>query len=422
MDNSKQANSNADTTEIKLALYIQELFEVLYLNLGLQQLIDRAREILGHPMVVHDMGFKVLTASYDAHEIVNFTQDEHGNNYINEDTIQFIRSNNVAEKVRKKGASEYIKKLEPLNGTNLSIIKINDIEIAQFAVYEAGIKFEETDFKLIDKISQILSVELQKSNAFNMQHSLIPNYVLTDLLDGKIMTEDAVRDKLHYLNWIQEKHLYIMVISNKESKGLDIKIPAVVQVLKEFIPLENCIIFQSNITAFIPKKLFEKLCIGSKSEFINLLERNALRAGISLNLSEISDCKRFYSQAKEALEIGKKQNIIVSFFKEFALNIISDLIKSKYNYLDFCHPAVIQIMEFDQQNQSDLLPTLKHYLYYRSSPNEASKVLCIHRNTLFYRINKIKDMTGIDLNHVTEVSQLYFSIKLLEINGYELNA
>ncbi|WP_285767443.1 helix-turn-helix domain-containing protein [Peribacillus sp. SI8-4] len=418
MDKSKQAILKSDIPEIQIALYIQELVEVLSLNLGLQQLMDRSREILGHPMVLHDMGFKVLAASYDAHEVVNFIHDDHGNKYINEDTIEFIRSNNVAGKVRKKGTSEYIEKLEPLNGTLLSIIKINDIEIAQFAVYEAAIKFEEFDFKLIDKITQLLSVELQKSNAFQIDNSLIPNYVVTDLLDGKIMTEDAVRDKLHYLHWIHEEAFYVMVLSDADHKALDMKIPAVVQVLKEFIPLENCIIFQSNITAFISKKLYTKLCSESNSVFEDFLQTNALRAGISLEFSEVSACKRYYTQAKKALEIGRKQNSTLSFFKESALEIIYELITSNYNFVDFCHPAVMELLNYDQCNHTDLLPTLKNYLHFMSSPNEAAKVLCIHRNTLFYRINKIKDMTGINLKDVTEISQLYFSIRLLEIDGY----
>ena len=85
--------------------------------------------------------------------------------------------------------------------------------------------------------------------------------------------------------------------------------------------------------------------------------------------------------------------------------------------MDFCHPAVIQLINFDKQNGTDLLDTLKNYLYYTNSPNEAAKALCIHRNTLFYRINKIKDMTEISLNNAEEISTLYFSIRLLEING-----
>jgi sugar diacid utilization regulator len=254
-----------------------------------------------------------------------------------------------------------------------------------------------------------------------MNHNLILNYVLTDLLDGKTMPEEVLRDKLQDLNWIREKDLYIIVISDRDQQRLDIKIPAVIQALKEFIPLENCTVFQANITAFIPGSLYDDLYARSKSEFIKFLQVNSLRAGTSMRFSELSACKRYYSQAEKALAVGQKQNITLSAFKDSTLDIVSEFIISEYNVLDFCHPAVLQLWEYDQQNHVNLLPSLNSYLNFMSSPNDAAKELCIHRNTLFYRINKIKDITGIDLKHVSEISHLYFSIKLMKINGYEIN-
>jgi len=417
MDNTKDMVSCTSHEDLQLALSLKDFVDAFCRNLGLQYLIDKAREIIGHPMVVHDMGFKILATSYDAHEMVDFVVSENGNKYINEETIQLIRSRNLTEKVRKKGSAEYIQKSEPSRGTILSLIKVDGIEIAQFAVYEVDIKFEEIHFKLIDKISQLLAVELQKNNAFNIEKRLIPNYVLIDLLEGKSMDEDIIRKKLHYLNWVKEQDLYIMVISDKSNRTLDTKIVSVIPVLKDFIPLSNCVVYQSDIVAFIPQKLYQGLSPDSTTHFIIFLENNDLRAGISLKFSKLSDCKRYYSQATESLAIGKRLNITLSNFKETSFNILSDLITSKYDFMDFCHPAILQLMDFDIENKTSLLLTLQYYLEYISSPNEAAKMLYIHRNTLFYRINKIKGLTGVELKGASEISQLYFSIKLLNING-----
>ena len=106
-----------------------------------------------------------------------------------------------------------------------------------------------------------------------------------------------------------------------------------------------------------------------------------------------------------------------SFFEDCVLFIASNLITKDYDLMDFCHPAIIFLINFDKKNEIELLKTLKNYIFYTNSPNKAAKVLCIHRNTLFYRINKIKDMTGIKLDNATEICKTYLSIKLLEING-----
>ncbi|MGG1618897.1 helix-turn-helix domain-containing protein [Paenibacillus sp. NRS-1782] len=46
-----------------------------------------------------------------------------------------------------------------------------------------------------------------------------------------------------------------------------------------------------------------------------------------------------------------------------------------------------------------LLPTLGAYLQYVDTPNLAAKTLFIHRNTLFYRINRIRELFQIDLSN-----------------------
>lgn len=97
--------------------------------------------------------------------------------------------------------------------------------------------------------------------------------------------------------------------------------------------------------------------------------------------------------------------------------IISDLISDRYDPMDICHPAVMSLMNYDNENGSSLLNTLKQYIYFTSAPAEAARVLNIHRNTLFYRIGKIKDLTGIKLDNGDERCLIFMSIKLLEIKG-----
>jgi len=147
------------------------------------------------------------------------------------------------------------------------------------------------------------------------------------------------------------------------------------------------------------------------------LEINHLAIGLSLRFTGISNCKKHYLQAVKSLEIGQKQNISIFSFEDCVEYIISDFIADEYDVIDFCLPAAVFLMNFDKENKTNLLQTLKNYLFYSTNPNEAAKVLCIHRNTLFYRINKIKDLTGILLDNGAEMSKLYFSIRLLEMNG-----
>ena len=406
-----------DEMELRVALYMQNFFDIFYLNQGLQHIIDKAREVFGHPMLVHDISYKVLASSYDINDIIAFTEDENGNKYINEETINYIHSNYVLMKeIRKAGSYNLIKESDPLNGVLLSLIKTDGIEVAKLVIYEAGTQFSPIVIKLADRFSQLLSIELQKNNLFGRDKNLILNYMIEDLLEGKILDEETLRNKLHYLKWTKSQTFQIMIITNTGVGILGSKIPFVMGALKNFVQIDNCTVYKSNIIVFIDSRHYNNL-FGKNSRFSDFLRANNLSAGISLKFSKISESRRFYSQAFKAVELGQRYGSHIAFFEDFRLSIISDYIISQFDLMDFCHPAVIQLINFDKQNGTNLLDTLKNYLYYTNSPNEAAKALCIHRNTLFYRINKIKDMTEISLNNAEEISTLYFSIRLLEING-----
>jgi hypothetical protein len=390
--------------EMRLALEMQKLLDIVYSNQGLQRLIDTARELFGHPMLLHDTSFKALAMSYDADGIVDFQEDANGDKYVDGEIIAYIQNNHVFSQIRSHGLSHYVSKIHPLYGTLVSLIQIEGIEVAQLAVYEAGNQFKELDFKRIESFSRLLSVELQKTNLFNVNKNLIPNYILADLLEKQYCDEYTVNQRFHYLKWIKSETFCIMVITNKNVGSFDSKIPFIVQSLKTFIPTNNCIVYKSNLVAFLDDSLINTLFQTLNAEFIEYLEINSLSAGVSLKFSKLSESRKYYLQALKASEIGQRNNTYLSHYEQCAIYIIADLISSQYDPIDFCHPAVLQLAREDIENGTDLLETLKDYIYFTTSPNEAAKALSIHRNTLFYRINKITLLTfniGLDsvLNH-----------------------
>ena len=61
--------------------------------------------------------------------------------------------------------------------------------------------------------------------------------------------------------------------------------------------------------------------------------------------------------------------------------------------------------------QEDYL-TVKEYIYSHLNLNRTSSNLCIHRNTLNYRLNKIADVLNIDFKDDKQVSNLLLTLKL----------
>lgn len=405
MDTNQYDLDQRCETEIKLALSMQKLYDGFCVNKGLQYLIDQARELFERPLILYDASRKVVAASYDAEPVFHIDEEHH---LISKDTVSWIQSNRIADHSSS-----------PLSGhtkrTLCTTIKIDAIEVAELAIFEAGILFKDFDFLLIDKIGPLLSAQLQRSILLNLDHNQIPNSLLDDLIEGKPIDDTILNNRNRYLKWARTESLYIAVICNSRSKSFESMKSAVFQALKQYIPLDQIIIYESSFVAFFDQILYDELFDKHKGTFLRFLKENDLHAGISQRYSAFMDSKKQYKNAVTALEIGLTRKICCSFFNECTLYILSKLVSSQYDLMDFCHPAVTTLMKYDKEHGTEYLDTLKQYIYYSSAPTEAARILNIHKNTLFYRIGKIKELTGITLKFGDEICKLFLSIQLLEL-------
>ena len=76
------------------------------------------------------------------------------------------------------------------------------------------------------------------------------------------------------------------------------------------------------------------------------------------------------------------------------------------------HPALDIIENYDQENQTDLLRTLKVYLENDCNAQKCGRLLFLHRNSLVYRVHRIQEISGCDLSDPIERSYLRISFLL----------
>ncbi len=65
---------------------------------------------------------------------------------------------------------------------------------------------------------------------------------------------------------------------------------------------------------------------------------------------------------------------------------------------DFYQELLGPLVEYDQRKGGDLLHTLEAYLNTQSSPSETAVRLHLHRNTVLYRLRRIRELLGRDLD------------------------
>lgn len=81
------------------------------------------------------------------------------------------------------------------------------------------------------------------------------------------------------------------------------------------------------------------------------------------------------------------------------------------------NPKLLELLELDNRSGTNYVATLCSYYYH----NRASNLICedchIHRNTLYYRLEKIKEFLGNDFTDMDISMDLHISIAILQISG-----
>lgn len=74
-----------------------------------------------------------------------------------------------------------------------------------------------------------------------------------------------------------------------------------------------------------------------------------------------------------------------------------------------------KLISYDKENQSNLLETLEIYFDHAGRMNVAAQQLHIHPNTLAYRLKRISEVSGLDLDDPNQRISMYLDLKMMKL-------
>lgn len=163
-----------------------------------------------------------------------------------------------------------------------------------------------------------------------------------------------------------------------------------------------------------------------RSELEKLVETEEINIGISWSFTDILDFKKHFNQAVSSIKQGQTFGICnqVLDYTDYSFYDLLFNYSGRIDLEDFCHPALQVLKNYDETNNSELYTTLDAYLKCNRNLGVTAESLYLHRNSISYRINRIVDITGIDLNDINTISALVDSYRIqhfLNNSGPEVN-
>ncbi|WP_195269102.1 helix-turn-helix domain-containing protein [Eubacterium sp. 1001713B170207_170306_E7] len=107
-------------------------------------------------------------------------------------------------------------------------------------------------------------------------------------------------------------------------------------------------------------------------------------------------------------EKGRRLFLYSDYYNAQILRLLAEQLELQ----SLCHPDAVKLKQYDQQHQSQLLHTL--YIYWQSNHAlvDSAKTLCVHRNTLVYRLDRIRELLGIDQFDHAYTTRMAFSYEI----------
>jgi len=147
-------------------------------------------------------------------------------------------------------------------------------------------------------------------------------------------------------------------------------------------------------------------------------DRRTIGTGIGRTLKDIMDLKKGFEQALKALEIGQLVNGkgTITHYDELGIYRVLSIYGTHPEMAKFSEELLGELLKSDKLNGTDYVNTLDAFLRTNCNLREASSQLYIHYNTLRYRLSKIEEIAGVDLNSSEDRLSLQLSLRIVRLN------
>lgn len=144
-----------------------------------------------------------------------------------------------------------------------------------------------------------------------------------------------------------------------------------------------------------------------------------LSAGIGNQCQHISDFRRGFAEAAEALQMGQSLNQDggVTHFNDLGVYRYLYKIARMDDLRDMYQDQVARIANYDRRKGTDLLDTLETYLECAGNLTKTSNRLFVHRNTLIQRLERLQSLCEIDLQERSNWLTLQVAIKVYKLRS-----
>lgn len=382
----------------------------------LQSIIDTAHDIFQCPMLFGsiDRHIYAMTYQYDSSEVYDGWDEvkkHHSMTFaLNERLHSFFEANkHIASSQEEKQAIEPVWKGMKFEHQIRTNCYLNETVWGHFYLYYKKSDVSPSVLQLAQHVGSIFDMWI-KDNSTKTSPRYFKYSWLIDVLNGLTPNETAIANLYHSLNWRFDAELVLFKIDSNDDSYDRMMF---YWLCKSVDALSKNIVFPYGHSVIVIAKIDDNLeyFTGSISHLIGF---NQYHCGISLPFVGLHKISSYLRQAEYAIEYAPDPGTKIHHYKDCMMEgITAELKHANPNWKEWILPSLMKLYEDEQETKKDYIATLHNYILYNTIADTAAN-MHIHRNTLIYRLEKIRNNYGINLDDSKMRAYILLCLMLLK--------
>lgn len=286
-------------------------------------------------------------------------------------------------------------------------------------------------------LTQALSVCIERHWESSMSCIHPYDSFLLDLLEGRSLNTHKMLSRASYIGLPIKGAFRIMQIVRDEKQ--DAPLGKIMKAFSECCPRAKFVNFNETIVAFLHSSSPAACPAEPSPELLSFLEKYSSICGVSMVFDYLIDSAHYMRQVQLTIKYGlaldvrphadiysdgegdglaKQRYFLASeMFPYFFIG--GEAEPAELWYHSEAHAVLSRLAERDAHRGSDDLHLLEAYLSCERRLTEAAAMLCMHRNSVLYRIRRIEEFTALDLEDSGSRELLRLSLRLARLYGFK---
>lgn len=387
-----------------------ELRSLLNTGSNIQEMIDVGTQAMDCSLILQDSNFNVIAVS---------------SAYAGNPSLEPVLDRNkipyrmMSERGAPAGAAKN-RNVVPLQITGRHALYTNIFQQGRFQYRLLALEMDQEFHLSTAALLEFLSGTIQLAIGFvvdEARNSSALSLMMKGILSGEYRDEGLIERRLAGYGWRSEHTLLCAKIRAELPGYRDRTLRFTSDRLSMIFP-EACIFeYENSIAAFFNLSFAaEEALSGIAKSLTGFLQDNNMKAGLSDSFSGFGSVRLYYTQASVAIDLGASARPYqwLHRFADVKESYILGRCTEELPAPMICDPGILRLRIYDEKHNQDLYRTLYVYLKNNMRAVSAAKELFIHRSTFLYRLDRIREITGLTLDNDSDLWYLLLSYKLLE--------